>query len=201
MRVTLSSPETQDGRTRRRFAAMRRVQEAALDLFEARGFAAVTIEEIAAAAEVGPATVYRNFGSKERIVLWDDYDPALFEQIARRLPGPPMQAVIDGVIAALGPIYARDRERILRRARLVFSISEVRSTAAADTLAMRAGLAQLLVEHRAARAGLEAEVLAAAIVGTLEAAIAHWVRGDGRTTLAVILRRAFQHLAGAVAPT
>ena len=53
------------------------MQQVALDLFEQRGFAAVGVEEIARAAGVGPATVYRHFGSKERIVLWDDYDPLL----------------------------------------------------------------------------------------------------------------------------
>ncbi|HEY7594201.1 MAG TPA: helix-turn-helix domain-containing protein, partial [Actinophytocola sp.] len=40
---------------------MRTIQEQALDLFDARGFDAVTIEEIAAAAEVSPSSVYRYF--------------------------------------------------------------------------------------------------------------------------------------------
>jgi len=192
MRVTPETKIGEDGRTRRRFAAMRRAQEAALDLFERRGFAAVTIEEIAAKADVGPATLYRNFGTKERIVLWDDYDPALFEQIAQRLPGDPLEAMIEGVIAALGPIYKRDHARLLRRSRLAFTIPEVIATSAADMIALRTQLSALLVEHAATRSVLEADVLAAVFVATLEVAIAHWVTGEGKTALPTLLRRALR---------
>ncbi len=199
MRGALNSLDPTDGRTLRRFKAMRRVQEVALDLFEARGFSAVTIEQIAAAAEVGPATVYRNFGSKERIVLWDDFDPQLFREVAARLPGTrPARAVVDAMIATLGPIYAAERSRILRRSRLVLGVPELRAAAAGDMRVLREGLAELFVARRAARAGLEASVVAAAVTGTLEMAIVEWVRVRGRTALAVLLRRAFQHLGTAV---
>jgi AcrR family transcriptional regulator len=50
------------------------IQERALDLFDARGFDAVTIEEIAAAAEVSPSSVYRYFGTKEGLLVADEFD-------------------------------------------------------------------------------------------------------------------------------
>lgn len=53
---------------------MRTIQERALDQFDARGFDAVTIEEIAAAAEVSPSSVYRYFGTKEGLVVADEFD-------------------------------------------------------------------------------------------------------------------------------
>ena len=86
-----------DGRAERRLDAMRRVQAAALDLFEQRGYEQVTVEDIAAAAEVGPATVYRNFGGKERIVLWDEYDPMIFDAIAARLSEQPVLDAVQAV--------------------------------------------------------------------------------------------------------
>ena len=61
-------------RERWRINAMRTIQERALDLFDERGFDAVTIEEIAAAAEVSPASVYRYFGTKEGLVVADEFD-------------------------------------------------------------------------------------------------------------------------------
>src|SRR2546421_7188052 len=61
-------------RERWRINAMRTIQEQALDLFDARGFGDVTIEEIAAAAEVSPSSVYRYFGTKEGLVVADEFD-------------------------------------------------------------------------------------------------------------------------------
>jgi AcrR family transcriptional regulator len=61
-------------RERWRINAMRTIQETALDLFDERGFDAVTIEEIAAAAEVSPSSVYRYFGTKEGLVVADEFD-------------------------------------------------------------------------------------------------------------------------------
>jgi AcrR family transcriptional regulator len=61
-------------RERWRINAMRTIQERALDLFDERGFDAVTIEEIAAAAEVSPSSVYRYFGTKEGLIVADEFD-------------------------------------------------------------------------------------------------------------------------------
>ena len=61
-------------RERWRVNAMRTIQEKALDLFDERGFDAVTIEEIAAAAEVSPSSVYRYFGTKEGLIVADEFD-------------------------------------------------------------------------------------------------------------------------------
>jgi AcrR family transcriptional regulator len=41
----------------------------ALELFESRGFDGTTMREIAEAAEIGPATLYRYFPSKEALLL------------------------------------------------------------------------------------------------------------------------------------
>jgi AcrR family transcriptional regulator len=60
-------------RERKRLAVMRTIQEKALDKFDERGFDAVTIEEIAAAVEVSPSTVYRYFGTKEGLIVSDDF--------------------------------------------------------------------------------------------------------------------------------
>ncbi|HZX02238.1 TetR/AcrR family transcriptional regulator [Kribbella sp.] len=61
-------------RERWRLKARRTIQERALDLFDERGFGAVTIEEIAAAAEVSPSSVYRYFGTKEGLIVADEFD-------------------------------------------------------------------------------------------------------------------------------
>lgn len=188
-------PPEGDGRTQRRIEAMRRAQAAALDLFEARGFAGVSIEEVAARAGVAPATVYRNFGTKERLVLWDEYDPLLFDAIRARLPGAGVsEAVLGALVATLAGLYAADGARILRRSRLTVREPALAAAAAAERAAMVTAMAAVLLDARACRDALAADVLAGALVATLEAAVREWVRAEGRQPLASVLRRAFRRL-------
>lgn len=184
-----------DGREQRRIRGMRRVQDAALDLFEARGYDSVTIEEVAAAAGVGPATVYRNFGTKERVVLWDEYDPLLLEALATRLGDGPLLGAVEGaLVEALDGFYAEDGDRILRRTRLVAAHASLEAASAADRTSLRRALSGFFVAKRACRSTLEADVVAGAVVATLEAAVEHWVRAGGRPSLKQFLTRAFGRL-------
>jgi AcrR family transcriptional regulator len=182
-------------RAKKRIALMRHAQRAALDLFEAHGFDAVTVEQIAAAAEVSTPTIYRHFGTKEQIVLWDEYDPLLLASIAERLPHrAALAAVRDGLVGALDPIYAKDAARILRRARLIIEHPALGAANAASMSALRRGLAKTFADANACRDALEADVMAAAIVGTLEVAIEHWVEGGGREPLRRLFTSAFRRL-------
>lgn len=189
------TPEVAAGHARRRRDAMLRVQQVALDLFEQRGFAAVGVEEIARAAGVGPATVYRHFGSKERIVLWDDYDPLLLEAVERELPGRPVvEAVRRALTSALSRFYRDEGAHILRRTRLARSIPSVMRESEADQRQLRAALAATLRRSGRARSDLEANVLAGALGAALLAGIESWLDGDGRQPLGRCLSRAFRCL-------
>ncbi|MFO0615315.1 MAG: helix-turn-helix domain-containing protein [Polyangiaceae bacterium] len=186
--------DPEDGRTRRRLDAMRRIQAAALDLFERDGFDAVTIDRIAQSAEVGPATVYRNFGSKERIVLWDDYDPELLQAIERRLATtPPLRAVHEAVVERLDSVFARDKRRILRRTRLMLEHPPIAALALSDQAALRDALAALL--EKRVRTRLVANVIAAALVSALSVAVMEWAVERAKRPLADVLDEAFAALA------
>jgi AcrR family transcriptional regulator len=56
-----------------------RVEQIALELFRAKGFEQVTVEDVCAEAGVAPATFYRHFGTKEEVVFayWDEFLAAL----------------------------------------------------------------------------------------------------------------------------
>ena len=92
-------------RDRKRATAMRLVQEVALDLFDAHGYADITVERIAAAAEVSPSSVYRYFGTKENLVLWDAHDPIWSSYVPLGLRAEPpiesLRLMVDALISGV----------------------------------------------------------------------------------------------------
>ncbi|MQY21161.1 TetR/AcrR family transcriptional regulator [Nocardia macrotermitis] len=66
---------------RRKYEAMARIQQVALDLFDENGYREVTVERVAAAADVSPSSIYRYFGTKEMLVLYDEADPKLLDAV------------------------------------------------------------------------------------------------------------------------
>jgi AcrR family transcriptional regulator len=97
--------------------------DAALTLFEAKGFEQTTVAEIAAAAAQSPRTFFRYFGSKED-VLFDDIGEhldLLRNQIAANLdagqdPWPAVAAAMQSLLVVhLSPSNARRRMRLWMR--------------------------------------------------------------------------------------
>ena len=179
-----------DGRVQRRLESMRRAQDAALQLFEKRGFDAVTVEDVARAADQGVASLFRNFGTKEALVLWDEYDPLLFESVSKHLATKsPLEALSAGVREALGSIYEHDRKRVLRRADLMATTPALMLASRANLHPLREGLSAVLASK--VKDPLERELLGAVFGATLEVAVEHWRKEKGRRPLNTILQRAF----------
>jgi AcrR family transcriptional regulator len=165
-------------------------QDCALDLFERRGFDAVSVAQVAASAGVAPVTIYRHFGSKERLVTWDAYDPPVLAGLRQHLrSSPPLDAMRRAIVDALDAIYAEDRRRILRRAKLMADASSVAAVVAAD----RRRFAYAVEKIYAARVEdrLSASVLAGVAVAVVVAAVDYWVAKKGSLSLAAIVTRAF----------
>jgi len=183
---------------RRRVTDMRRVQLWAVQLFEEHGYEGVSVESVAEAARVSPVSIYRWFGSKERLVLWDDYDSGLLAAVAERLADlDPLGAVRDAVIAELGPVYTADRDLVLARTKLVFSEPSLLGAAMRDAWAMQEALVELFGRGQVAGDAFAHRVLAGAAVGVLTAAIDGWQRQDGRRPLAEHVDEGFEVLRAA----
>lgn len=114
-------------RARKKAATMRHIQDEALRLFQEHGFDAVSIEQIAEAALVSPSTVYRYFGTKEGLVLHDEYDDRIRNQLGHHL----VQGVslADAVTRVLDDVWADyfvdAAETVMLRARLCFEVPSV----------------------------------------------------------------------------
>lgn len=96
---------TQTGLRERKKAATREaLHEAALRLFAERGYAATTVADVAAAANVSERTFFRYFQSKEDVALQDVTRllPQLEQAICTRPPSePPLQALLHGFLAVV----------------------------------------------------------------------------------------------------
>lgn len=119
-------------RERKQRTAMRAIQDAALDLFDERGYAAVSVDEIADRAEVSPSSVYRYFGTKGRILVADEHDPWLVRDLEQLLRGAdlsrPWHHFSAEYVAQVGAteLDPANAQRLLRRLRYVFGEPDVR---------------------------------------------------------------------------
>lgn len=152
------------------------IQSVALDLFESRGFDAVTVEEIADASEVSPSSVYRYFGTKEDLVLWADVDLRADEHLETALAERvPLDGVRRLVLATIEALDAEAEQLARRRVALMMSTPELEQAGSARTYALAEGLGTLL----ATRLGrpsvdLEVQVFAHALTGGLLGMLHHW---------------------------
>ena len=86
-------------RERKKARTRATIQREALRLFQRDGYAATSVEAIAAAAEVSPSTFFRYFPTKEDVVLSDFVDEATIE---RFVDAPPELAARRGAGATPG---------------------------------------------------------------------------------------------------
>ncbi|MDF2712791.1 MAG: TetR family transcriptional regulator [Nonomuraea muscovyensis] len=173
-------------RERRRLKAMRAIQEHALDLFDERGFAAVTIEEIAAAAEVSPSSVYRYFGTKEGIVVADEFDRMSPEALKDFLdPGDPIGSLLRAVRAyESAPEDTSGSEKSpWRRVRYFFAEPSVRVAVCAN-LDRASGRIAPLIAATGELTETQARVIANALVFGYFAALEQWYRDGGNRPIA-----------------
>jgi AcrR family transcriptional regulator len=176
---------------------MMRVQGVAVSLIRANGFDNVTVEEIAKAADVAPVSVYRYFGTKEGIVLWDQYDPPIVEEITRRLDSQSPFAAVRDALASLSD-RLHDPQHDLERIQLVYREPSLRAAALVNTEALVPVLATILSSSRADMDRFEGEVLARSMVGVLIAAVDEWQATSGGRPLAEAIVAGFETLERAV---
>ena len=182
-------------RAQQRLDAMRRIQRIAVSAFVKRGYENVRVEEIADQAGVSPVSIYRWFGTKEALVLWDEYDPPLFEAITSRLgESAPLAAVRAGLIAELDRMYDAERSLVLDRVRLVFAEPAVLAGALSQQSQMIAALTELFGAAGVDGTAFDHAVIAATAVGVLTVCLEAWIERDGVVPLGHLVAEGFDSL-------
>ena len=182
-----------DLRQRKRLSAMRRIQNAALDLFDARGYEAVTVEQIADASEVSASSVYRYFGTKEQLILWDEWDPLVLEALLDALgDAPPLVAARHVMLAVMTDLVTSDEQRLQRRVRHMMADPTLEAASARQVLALSETVGEVVAArlHRK-NEDLEVQVFSHALVGGLLGALHHWHGSGFAEPLRAVLTRSF----------
>jgi len=209
--MTLSStalpPEPRASlRERKKLATRRSLRRHALDLVAKRGFAHVTVEDIAEAADVSPRTFFNYFPSKEAALFGADPDRAasLRERLVREAPGAPALEALRIVIGSDAQAAADDLRELggdpvgwLRRMKEARADPHLRAAHAAQMALVERAAAEGLAE----RLGVDPErdpypaLLAATATAVFRSSISMWAASGGSVPLPQLVDLAFRALA------
>ena len=171
-------------RERRRRETQRDISDAALELFESKGVAATTVDEIARAAGISPRTFFRYYATKEEAVFAPEDDTAAAvrrETLAAIRAGAPVAAALDTgwlrLLEAFDTQAPQGRARSLRVRRLVQSEPALLAVALRNEAAGADALTDAAVDAAKADADvLTARALITAVGCTVRLAFDEWVR-------------------------
>lgn len=158
-------------RERKKVRTRGAIQHQALRLFREQGYEATTVSQIAAAAEVSESTFFRYFGTKEAVVLEDDFDEELIELLRAQPPElNPIEAMRRAVQTAFADITPTEMADAQQRAELIFTVPQLRAAIAGEIVEAMDKVAGLLGERMGRPAeDVPVRTLAGAIVGALMA--------------------------------
>jgi AcrR family transcriptional regulator len=193
-------------RERKKLATRRALRRVALDLVAERGFARVTVEDIAEAADVSPRTFFNYFPSKEAALFGADPDrtQALRLRLVHELPGESalevLRVVLIGEARALTDEFDElggDPAEWLRRMKASHLDPHLRAARAAHMAMIECVVAEALAE----RLGTDPErdpyplLLASAGMGVMRAAFSFWGSSGGAVPLDQLIDGACRALA------
>lgn len=168
---------------------------AAFELFAARGFDQVTMEEVSLAAGVSRSTAYRRFATKEDVVLevprrW----LAVFDDAVAQVPNDAsLPVVVDASCIAVAQ-HIDDNQDLVRRA---YAILESSPTLQQTGVATSAWFDRMVaVVEQFSDADLEtARTVAGAYLGAIDAMMQHWATTGGTSSVAQATARVVTRLA------
>jgi AcrR family transcriptional regulator len=177
-----------------------RLQQAAFELYDGRGFESTTVADIAEHAGLTKRTFFRHFADKREVFFWrSDELERLIVEGTRGTPADvsPLDAVMAGLHAASGLFESR-REFVMRRQRIVDTSAELQERELMKFAHLSAAVTSVLRERGVGdpAAGLAADTG----LTVLRAAFATWVAGGNERPLDELLDetlRATRAVAGA----
>jgi AcrR family transcriptional regulator len=185
-------------RERKKERTRHELMAVAAQLFNERGFDHVTIEEIAAAAEVSPRTFYRYFPAKEDLVLGnvDESARTLIDALRARPDGEPILDSIRGLVRDLATDFEADIDTQRSRAAVLESTPSLKLRNAERQGILEEALAPVIAERLGSSVAtdLKPRLIAACAVAAIRVASATWIAGGAHGSLLPIVDEALAML-------
>ncbi|GAB7143248.1 mycofactocin system transcriptional regulator [Mycobacterium riyadhense] len=178
---------------RRRSTTPNHISNVAIDLFAARGFAEVSVEDVAQAAGIARRTLFRYYASKNAIP-WGDFDTHLAylrDLLDNVDPRVPLREALRAALLAFNTFDECETIRHRQRMRVILQTPELQ----AYSMTMYGGWREVIAEFVARRTRAQATDLAPRTVawtmlGVALSAYEHWL-SDGSVPLPEALGNAF----------
>jgi AcrR family transcriptional regulator len=184
--LLMSSPGL---RERKKAKTRLAIQEAAFRLIRERGYDATTVDQIAAAAEVSPATFFRYFPTKEDVLLQDDYDPLLVENWRKHLSDgvSPVTVARRVIVETLGGLPENELAMIRYRTKLMFEVPQLRARMWDNWISTQRMLDELIAEQLGSTTDdIRVRTISGALIGSMISTFEIWVQHPERDLAEVL---------------
>jgi mycofactocin system transcriptional regulator len=193
MEGVVMRPVSQHRVGRRRSTTTDHISNVAIDLFAARGFDEVSVDDVAAAAGIARRTLFRYYPSKNALP-WGDFDAHLdhMRDLLNELdPDVPVEQALRTALLAFNSFDEQETARHRQRMRVILETAALQ----AYSMTMYAGWRTVVAAFVARRLGVKAEDLvpqtvAWTMLGVALSAYEHWL-ADESVSLAQALGYAF----------
>jgi len=187
-------------RERRKRLTAAELEAAALRLFGERGFDSVTVDDIAAEADVSRRTFFRYFASKEDVLLADHFVQLarLREAIAARPADEPILTALRNAILSMTGDFEDRKEKVILRGRIMRDTPSLQARSLVLQKAWEDAMQEMVAERLKVDPALDLRpgVVSATTLAALRVSFQSWLSAGATGDLIAMTAEALDLLNG-----
>jgi AcrR family transcriptional regulator len=182
-------------RDRKKARVRNALEQAAFELFERHGFSAISVAEIADAADMSPRNFFRYFSSKEEVVFANSsaHLSVLRARVRARPAGEPVYQSLKQALISYADFLQDYEPQAKSLIKLIRNDPALRARRAQEVVTWSEGLLDELTSRGRLRVRqLSVEVAIAIALTTFGSTTEQWQRSRTKSSLPALVERAFQ---------